>query len=288
MKGYSLAVFAFVAWLVLPCAWAADEGPADGPKVQIQCQLLFEATVEMSGPSNIPAEVTGELRAAIQKGSMQRKTVLLEFYGVLSSSPGPLEYDVVVASSTWEPELRGDPGLLARREEYQGMIARGEAHRDLKVDHRGRIMIAPATNTAEDYAGDELEASSDALFPPLPEEGDPFREGAEWSVPANGLWIPAGGPARCESVKVWTSGETEIVVTLHSELGPGAAAAALGLSATAEKRWVLRGNPPHVVEYSSHEVKKNSKMVTRIDRHGQVIWGGIPVRPVDRPSLNEE
>jgi hypothetical protein len=288
MKRRSLIVSTFIVGLVLPRLAVGDDRAAEQPTGPPECQLLFEATARMRGPSDIPVDVTPELREAIAKGRTDRKTVLCEFYGVPSSASDPLEYDVLIMASTWEPDLRGDSAMLSRWQQYQRIISQKEAHAYLKVDRRGRIRIVPPKSAGEDHAGDELRAFSDALFPPLPEEGEPFKEGTEWSVSANGYWIPAGGLVRCESVKVWTTGETEIVVTSHREATGGAVAGGWVLSATADKRWVLRGNPPHVVEYRSEETRVIGGQATQIERHARVLSGGIPVRPVEHTPEKDE
>jgi hypothetical protein len=265
--------------LLLGASWAQGTGAAP-EKEAVEATVLVEITVK-DGSSQTKASQSGvaeglaEASAWIPMATSQTEH-LCRFESKPSAEEGILSYMCTILASSDETEPK-DPHAQGPddeevRAERQRLISEGLVRAEIHVDRRGRPrVVADLEQRGQRWARVYLHTFPTALFPALPEVGQPFQAGQEWVVKSEGEYLGSDGVNTCESVKVWTDGRVEIVMSFRRELG--------GL--LSQERWLIAGSPPSVREYWSSDRFERPDEVRLIERHARVLSGGIPVRPVD-------
>jgi hypothetical protein len=254
-----------------------------------------------------PAEATATVlvRAAYKEGSVDSSgnrvgpvATLMGWIGFFEvrrepalDRKGELAYTMFVRAST--VEVHSSTGVTERakygkspeeQKVFRDAMERGDFRGTILVNSRGlyRWDRERAEDKWAELASQDLVVLPVLLFPPLPEEGVPFEAGDEWrAVPESGEWRGVGLPVRCESVRVWTSGKSEVELLEEgkpSDISPSRPADS-ERSVQLEHRWLLKGQPLCVQECTEAEIATRETKVTIREKSMRVLSGGIPVRP---------
>ena len=125
------------------------------------------------------------------------------------------------------------------------------------------------------------------IWPPLPEDGQPFAPGEMWRVEKRDGWMVEDDiDVGCESVRAWTSGDTEITLSAHRHVEPpqvpitGPHRPVVGIPEFwQEFEWTLAGNPPGVKQATKRQRSEIRGQTRTEEQSVSLVSGHLPVRP---------
>jgi hypothetical protein len=176
-------------------------------------------------------------------------------------------------------------------DEITAAMSRGEVKTVIEVDVRRRYRpkhgsrVGDATHEA--VALSYAMSVASLIWPPMPEPGNPFQEGKEWTVDEMDNWIVDDDmPVRCKSVRVWPSGHAEIILKADRHIRPpeafmeGPHRPMTRIPEFWQKwQWILKGNPPGVYEATKHQRSEAPGRTRTEEQTIRLISGHLPVRP---------
>jgi hypothetical protein len=271
MKGLTILMCWASVWL--SGSAGLGETSSGGAAMPAEASLLGRLVVATARPGKDGEETVK---------STSRVTLLMDFLSDRSLGEGVRQFTGVIRAATLESvseagtptEVRDAPNW----EVFHEAVGEGKARSGFRIDTRGRwqMVLDDKDDVVESSVSTYLETFLPYIFPPLPQEGVPFEAGEEWQYEKARHWDGQQLRVRCESVKVWLSGDTEIVLEGSPKYGHE-------IVVSSEYHWVLKGNPPAVKEATRtlQEAHQKSGLEAHSEVSVRVLSGGIPVRPVE-------
>jgi hypothetical protein len=275
----------------LPCGMGSFPAMCqEAPSAEVN-RVEFRLTNVSAEPAGGGEDATSEVRSAV--------TLVVDIRSDTESSDvgGSLRTytavfagaSFVIASTPTAYRREHVKEELERWEIVRPAIERGEVKGRILIGGRGELQVEGAKGSEfELVAQAYLESIATLLWPPVPAENRPFEAGTNWSVKFNKAPFTCEHIVRCESVRIWPSGRTEIVLHSQGEQDPsrhvppgvGGHFHDLGLPLIRENAsWDLRGNPPAVTRAVGSQWYRIGSRVREVTSSVAVLSGGISLLP---------
>jgi hypothetical protein len=169
-------------------------------------------------------------------------------------------------------------------DKLRGRISEGELRAVISVDRNGRWEVRSdipeeISEQSQTYFG----VIASMFSAPVPPDGKPFETGMKWKykAPKDNDVFTCEHSVECESVRVWPSGETRIVLTSEGELEkPERPVFGGGFPEIREEgEWILGGNPPAVRQATGHQWSQFQNRIMDATTTVRLLEGAIPIRP---------
>jgi hypothetical protein len=180
------------------------------------------------------------------------------------------------------PEDYGPGNGAGELEKLRGHISKGELRAVVSVDSHGRWEVrSDSPEELSGYSQTYFQVIASMLWAPAPPDGKPFEAGMKWKEEPHEEVLTCEQSVHCESVEVWPSGETRIVLTSEGEVERPNKDGSPGhfLKIREKGEWILEGNPPAVHRATGHQWSQFRGRIMDVTTAVRLEKGGIPIRP---------